>query len=95
MANFSERLSLLIFERKGCPPCRSMRPIYQKFLESHPEIYPYFFEEGKHPEIFRYFGIENVPAFVYRKDNRNVLKCSGQIDETEMFKIYEEKIKGE
>lgn len=94
MANFSECISLLIFERDGCPPCRSMKPIYQKFLESHPEISPYFFEEKKHPEIFRYFGVENVPAFVYRKDNKNVLKCQGQITEAEMLQIYEEKIKG-
>ena len=71
-----------------------MKPIYQKFLESYPEIEPHFFEERKHPEIFRYFGIDNVPAFVYRKENRNVLKCTGQISEAEMFKIYEEKIKG-
>lgn len=71
-----------------------MKPIYRKFLESHPEISPYFFEEGKHAEIFRYFGIENVPAFVYRKENRNVLKCTGRITEAEFFKIYEEKIKG-
>lgn len=86
-------ISLIIFRNKNCPKCKTLKPIFEKFLKNHPEIMGKVFEYEKDYEFFYFFNIKTVPAFIVRQDRRNALKYEGLIDYDTLEYIFKEKIK--
>lgn len=86
-------IQLIIFRDEKCPKCRTVKPIFEKFLEKHKEITKNILYFEKHREFFHYFHIEKLPAFVVRQNGRNVLKYEGLIDYETLEYIFKEKIK--
>jgi len=71
----AERVKLLNFSGKHCPPCRQMEPILDELQQLGYEVQTIMFDER--PDLVRQYGIDATPTFVVLDDGVEVARHKG------------------
>lgn len=78
--------AILYFTATWCPPCKMIKPVYEKMSSTHPEVAFGKVDVDDNQEASMNHNIQAVPTFIVFKDNTVFDRFSGadqkQLDDT-------------
>lgn len=72
---------LVDFWASWCGPCKTMKPIIQKFADENSDIKVIFCNVDEEAEIAQHYGIRSIPTLMYFEDGEIKGKKIGMVEE--------------
>lgn len=75
------------FYTDWCPPCQVLKPIFKKSSEENKEWEHVFIDVDAFPEISIEWGIKQIPTVISLKDNKEINRIIGVINEDKLKEL--------
>ncbi len=78
--------SIIDFSAVWCPPCRKMKPIFEKIAKQYGDKINFIsIDVDEYPEIANKYQIQSIPTFVFLdEDGKETNRINGAVPESEL-----------
>ncbi len=77
-----------------CPSCLIMNKVFNSLALKYPKIEIISYDYDFDSEIVKTYNVgNNLPVFIFVKDNKEIKRICGEFKEIEIIKIIEELVK--
>ena len=85
-------MKIIKFGAVWCAGCLVMKPRWKEIEEENPWLKTEYHDFDQDKDFVQKYNInETLPAFVFLdKDEKEILRLSGEVDKTELLRIIEE-----
>lgn len=87
-------LEMIIVYAHWCPICNMMMPIAEELeIDYREKMRMVWIDVQEQPEVFETYGIEVVPTFIIRCNQKEIARMSGMIGENILRERIEDEIR--
>lgn len=85
-----EKIVVIDFSADWCPTCKLFKPIFTKVAKSNDDAIYAIVDVDSNSNLATEWGVQSIPTTVFIKDNKEVERISGFINEDDLIS----KVKG-
>ena len=78
---------LIDFFASWCGPCKTLKPIVEKFAEEQTEVNVVMLNVDEHSDIATEFGIRSIPTLIYLENGKIVNRVTGIRSSIQLFEL--------
>ena len=87
----TDRLTLVDFGARWCPPCRKMAPLLQKVTQARADrVMLLALDVDQHPELARQLAVTELPALFLYRNGQLIWQRVGFMDETALNQLIDQ-----
>lgn len=78
---------LVDFFASWCGPCKTLKPIVEKFAEDQTEVNVVMLNVDENSDIATEFGIRSIPTLIYLENGKIVNRVTGIRSSIQLFEL--------